>query len=88
MEFWVKDPVGKLPSVSLTLVMVTFVGVLVAGALEMAGVVKSTSLFGEIFYSSIALYFGRRMTIGNKNFSSDKAEEVVNKVKELETKND
>lgn len=80
MQFWIKDPVGQLPSVSLTILMVTFVGVLTAGSLEMAGLVKSTSLFTEIFYSACALYFSRRMTFGNKNYSSEKAEEIKGKI--------
>jgi hypothetical protein len=82
MKFWVKDPVTDIPSVSLTLMVVTFVGVIVAGALNMAEVVKNTSLFGEIFYSSCALYFGRRLSFGGKNFSSEKAEEITKKVSE------
>ena len=85
MDIWVKDPVSKLPSVSLTLLVVSFTGVLVAGALNMAGVVSSTSLFSEVFYSCSALYFGRRLNFGGKNFSSDKAQEIETKIKEITT---
>jgi hypothetical protein len=76
MNVWVDDPVTKLPSVSLTLLVVSFAAVIVAGALNMAGVVASTSLFSEVFYSTVALYFGRRMTVGSKVVSADKAEEI------------
>lgn len=79
MKPWVNDPVSGLPSVSLTLLVVTFAGVIVAGALNMAGVVASTSIFSEVFYSATALYFGRRMNIGGKLISADKAEELKGK---------
>lgn len=80
MNLWVNDPVTKLPSVSLTMLLATFILVITAGALSMFGLVKDSSIFSEIFYSSVALYFGRRLNIANKTFSSDKAEEVINKI--------
>lgn len=80
MELWVKDPSTGLKSVSLTILIVSFTAVIVAGSLNMAGVVATTSLFTEIFYASTALYFGRKMTVNNKNFSADKAEEIKEKI--------
>lgn len=78
--WFVTDPVNKLPSVSLTILIVAFTAVLVAGSLEMAGVVKSTSLFSEVFYSAVALYFGRRFSSNGKVFSSEKAQEIEKKL--------
>lgn len=80
MEFWVKDPIQKLPSVSLTILVISLAAVIVAGALHMAGVVASTSLFSEVFYSSVALYFSRRLNISGKSFGSEKAEEIKEKI--------
>jgi hypothetical protein len=77
---WIKDPSTDLPSVSLTLLVYTFVGTIIAGALNMAGVVSSTSLFSEIFYSSTALYFGRRLNFAGKQYTSEKADEIAKKV--------
>lgn len=77
---WVNDPATKTPSVSLSLLVVSFTAVIVAGALHMAGVVSNTSLFTEVFYSSTALYFGRRLNIAGKAFTADKAEEITKKV--------
>jgi hypothetical protein len=79
-KYWVIDPVTKEPSVSLTILTVAFTAVVVAGAFEMTGVVKSTSIFLELFFSSAALYFGRRFSFKGQNFSSEKAEDISNKL--------
>lgn len=63
---WIRDPVSGKPSVTLTLTVVTFIACLVAAGLEMAEVVKSTSLVLELFLGNIALYLGRRWTSGSK----------------------
>jgi hypothetical protein len=83
VSFWVIDPGTKLPSVSLTILVVSLTAVIVAGSLHMAGVVQSTSLFSEVFYSSVALYFGRRFSMNGKTFSSEKAEEIKEKVSDV-----
>lgn len=75
-----KDPKDGGPSVSLTILVVSFICVLVAGTLHMFDKVSSTSLFSEVFYSAAALYFGRRIGIGGKVFSSEKAETIEKKV--------
>lgn len=77
---FIKDPVTKIKSVSLTLLVLSVCCAIIAGSLEMFGVVKTTSIFSEFMYSSLALYFGRRLNIGSKNFSSDKAESVKEKI--------
>ena len=68
----VQDPKQKEPSVSLTMLLVTFIVVLVAAGLDMAGKVKSTSVVTELFYACTALYFGRRFNIGGKQIGMDK----------------
>ena len=80
MNIWLKDPITQVPSVSLTLLVATFVLTVIAGGLQMSGCVQSTSLFAEMFYSAVALYFGRRLNIGGKAYTSDKAEEVKKEV--------
>ena len=71
-----KDPVNGLPSVSLTLLSISFLVLLGVGFAEVLGFVKSTGPFTELFYSTCALYFSRRMSVGSKIFGSEKAEEV------------
>lgn len=69
---YLKDPTTQLPSVSLTLLGISFIVVLgfsVATALEY---VKDPGPLTELFYACAALYFGRRVQVGTKNFSSDK----------------
>lgn len=75
-----KEPRNGGPSVSLTLLVISFICVLVAGTLHMFDKVSNTSLFSEVFYSAVALYFGRRIGIGGKVFSSEKAETIKKKV--------
>lgn len=83
---WIQDPSNNnLPSVSLTLLIATFIGAVAAGSLELAELTKSTSLFSELFYSSCALYFGRRFSVGSKSFSSDKAEELTSQIEKKES---
>lgn len=65
---WMDDPKTKEPSVSLSMLVVSFVGVLVAAGLHMSDIVKDTSVMTEIFYANVALYFGRRFTAGNKSY--------------------
>ena len=80
MNIWIEDPNSKTPSVSLTLLVISFTATIVAGALNMSGVVASTSIFTELTYSCVALYFGRRTTFAGKVFSSEPAQTIVDKV--------
>lgn len=75
MQLWISDPKTKEPSVSLSMLVLTFVATLVAAALNMAEIVKDTSCMTELFYANVALYFGRRFTVGGKTASSEKTEE-------------
>lgn len=74
MQLWITDPKTKEPSVSLSLLIVTFVGTLVAAGLQMAGKIESTSIMTEMFYGNVALYFGRKFTVGKTTASSEKTE--------------
>lgn len=74
MPNFITDPRTKEPSVSLTLLLVTFASVLLAACLQMAGVISDTSVLTELFYANSALYFGRRFTFKNNNYSSEKTE--------------
>lgn len=67
---WIKDPKDKSKSVSLTLLVASFVGLLIASGLEIAGVVETTSGLSELFYSTVALYFGRRFKVNTREFES------------------
>lgn len=68
---WMDDPKTKEPSVSLSMLVLSFAGVLVAACLHMADVVKDTSVMTEIFYANVALYFGRRFSVGSKSFGGE-----------------
>jgi hypothetical protein len=73
LSLWLKDPKTKEPSVSLTLLCLSFVALLVASTFHISGVVENTSSLLELFYANVALYFGRRFSMNGKNFSSDPA---------------
>lgn len=74
MQLWLNDPKTKEASVSLTMLVVTFVGTILAACLHMAGKVESTSVMSELFYGNVALYFGRRFSVGQVSASSEKTE--------------
>ena len=74
MPLWITDPKTKEPSVSLSMLVVVFVGTLIAACLNMADIVKDTSCMTELFYANVALYFGRRFTVGKTTASSEKTE--------------
>jgi hypothetical protein len=79
---WIVDPKNKEASVSLTLLVVSLILLIIVGGLQVAKVIESVSIFPEMFYSSVALYFGRKMNVSGKLFSSEKAEQVEQKLKE------
>lgn len=78
---WITDPKTKESSVSLTILILFTVCNVVAAFLQVFGKVSTVSVFPEMFYSSVALYFGRRLSINGKAFTSEKAESIEEKVK-------
>jgi len=80
MTLWLKDPKTNEASVSLTLLMISFLATVVAGVLNMTGIVATTSIFTELTYSCVALYFSRRFSFNGKSFSSEPAAEIEKKV--------
>lgn len=87
-KLFVKDPNTGLPSVSLTILMLSFFAVLGAGVAEMFEAVKSTSVLNEIFFSASALYFGRKMSVKGQDYSSEKAQEIETKINEAKKENE
>lgn len=68
---YIQDPISKLPSVSLTNLVISLIFLLVAGGLDLAGKVKGTSIALEYFGVSAALYFSRRININGKGFTAE-----------------
>lgn len=58
---WVRDPKTKEKSVSLTLLMVSFLAIIVCSVAHVFGKLDSTGPLLELFYATAALYFGRRV---------------------------
>jgi hypothetical protein len=77
---WVKDPVTKIESVSLTLSMVISFFTISLGVLQAFNKINNTGPFLEMFWSSWALYLGRRINLNGKIFSSEKEEKNEEKV--------
>jgi len=69
-KFLFIDPKNGKASVSLTMMLLSFLIVLIAAGLDMSGKVKGTSVILEIFWGTTALYFGRKL-----NFSKEKSVE-------------
>jgi len=64
------DPKTNKESVSLTLMLVSFVILVVLSTLKAMESVSNVGAFQELFYATAALYFGRRVSVNNKLFSS------------------
>lgn len=58
--FYAPDPDTNKKSVSLTLLLTSFLILCILGVLEAVGKVKSTSVFLELTLITTSLYFGRR----------------------------
>lgn len=67
---YLTDPKDDKPSVSLSLLAVTFLPLL-GFSIKMA-INGNIDPLTSLFYTCTALYFGRRLTIGTKTFSSNK----------------
>lgn len=77
---WIKDPVTKLESVSLTLSVVISFFTIILGVLQAFDKITTTGPFLEMFWSSWALYLGRRFSLNGKVYTSEKAEKIEEKV--------
>jgi len=67
---YLKDPKNGLPSVSLTLAVVSFVLVLGFSIAAALGKSSNPETLLQLFCATAALYFGRRITIGKQTISN------------------
>lgn len=72
---YLKDPSTDKPSVSLTIFIISFVLVAGFSIAHMFGQGNEPDSLLDLFYACAALYFGRRLNIGNKTFSSNNTKE-------------
>lgn len=61
MQLYSKDPQTNKPSVSLTLLWVAVILYITFGILDRMGKVQGVGAFAEFFYTTLGLYFGRRI---------------------------
>ena len=73
---WIKDPKDGAESVSLTILVSSLLVLTVLGLAQVLGKINTLGPFAELFYSALALYFGRRLNISGKAFSSEQASAV------------
>lgn len=71
---FIQDPITKLPSVSLTNLVISTLFLLIAASLDLAGKVKGTSIALEYFGVSSALYFSRRINLNGRSFTAESEE--------------
>lgn len=73
---WVRDPITKLPSVSLSNLLLSIVFVVLSILSNYFSCLKGLdgNLALNYFLASAALYFGRKISIGSKTASSEKTE--------------
>lgn len=80
MDFWIEDPKTKDPSVSLTLAVFCTVIIVGVGFLNIYGKVGSLGPFENMFWSSWALYLGRRISVNGKSYSSDQVQQEIKEI--------
>lgn len=81
MSLWLQDPKTKEKSVSLSLMVVSFVALLVASTFHLSGLVQNTSSLTELFGICTSLYFGRRWS--NSKDGNSLEDKVTTTVQEL-----
>lgn len=81
-DLFIEDPTTGNKSVSLTLLVVSAIALITVGGLEVAGLVHNEGPFKELLYSTISLYFARRVNINGKSFSLDKDSNIISKIEE------
>ena len=81
MNLWLTDPKTKDKSVSLTLMVVSFVVLLGASTLHLSHITENTSSLLELFYATAGLYLGRKFTGKSGNDIEAKVETVEEKLK-------
>lgn len=67
---WVFDPKTKSESVSLTLLLVSFLIACTAIGLNIAKVTENTSSSAELFMACAGLYFGRKLSFKGSDFGT------------------
>jgi hypothetical protein len=78
MSLYLVDPKTKEPSVSLTLMAVSFFVALVAIGLNIAKVTDNTSSAMELLITTAGLYFGRRLNFKGNVYGSDNPADNAN----------
>ena len=82
--FLLIDPRTKERSVSFTMVIITFVALMIAQGLFIFGKVNNTAQLLEIFISTASLYFGCHISYKGNTYSADKAQQIIEKVETVE----
>lgn len=71
----IKDPKDNKKSVSLTLLLLSFMFISTMGALQCFEKIKDTGPFMELYITSVSLYFGRRFDV-SKFINKKKEKEI------------
>lgn len=74
---YLKDPVTGIVSVSLTFLVTSFILVVGFSVSNILGYSKDPGPVMDLFYACAALYFGRRVQVGSKTFSSKEEKETL-----------
>ena len=72
---YLKDPTTNKPSVSLTFLVSSFLLVVGFSIASMFDYGNAPEPLMDLFYACAALYFGRRVNIGAKSFSTSNEKE-------------
>jgi hypothetical protein len=79
VKFWLNNPSDGKPSVSLSLMVISFAVAMIISILQVFKQVENGGMCLEIFYATSALYFGNKFTARGKQ-----VEVVAEKIQELD----
>jgi hypothetical protein len=81
---WMINPIDSKPSVSLTLMFVSFIICMIISILQIFKAVDSGGMSLEIFFATSALYFGNKFTARSKNIEilGEKVQQEQAKIEE------
>ena len=77
------DPRTKQRSISFTMLIITFIALLVSQGLLIFGKVNNTGQLLEIFISTCSLYFGTHVIYKGQEYGADKVQKIEQTIEKV-----
>lgn len=76
---WISDPKDGKKSISLTMMVASFLVCMIVSILQVLKQVDSGGMSMELFVATMSLYFGRRFSVKTKNMEMSNDAPVISK---------